>query len=143
MSRELYESIQKGEADSGAEGLLGAFVQVLTRVRQEQAGGLAQSEYEEGLWVEENEAWLDADLDDLSLAARDGAERDFPVRYRGKGLVVLLGLGEDGEPYLLLEEGEGPVEVLGLVLEKGIEQACQLDAPPVELVLASGEILRP
>ena len=38
MSRELYESSQKGEADSGAEGLLGAFVQVLTRVRQEQAG---------------------------------------------------------------------------------------------------------
>ena len=132
MSRELYESIQKGEADSGAEGLLGAFVQVLTRVRQEQAGGLAQSEYEEGLWVEENEAWILTHPEMKPL-----------VRYRGKGLVVLLGLGEDGEPYLLLEEGEGPVEVLGLVLEKGIEQACQLDAPPVELVLASGEVLRP
>ncbi len=143
MGKELFEAVQRGEAVRGAEGLLAAFSRALERVRTERAAGLAQAEFEEGLWVADDGAWLDADLDDLALAARDAGELDFPVRYRAGDLVVLLGLGEDGEPYLLLEQGTAVVETLGLRLEPGVEVPCDVDAPPASLVLDDGMVLRP
>ena len=107
MGKELYEAVQRGEAADGAEGLLAALSLALERVRTERVVGLAQAEFEEGLWVSDDQAWLDADLDGLALAARDTADLDFPVRYRAGDVVVLLGMGEDGEPYLLLEQMAG------------------------------------
>ena len=144
MSKSLYESLLAGEPTLGAEGLLSAFATAAARVRAERETGLAQAEYEEGLWVDlAGEPWLDADLDDLALAARDTAELDFPVRYHGGGFTVLLGLDEEGEAYALLEAGEGPVEVLGAVLSPGVEVRVELDAPPGELQLTDGTVLRP
>ena len=143
MGKELYEAVQRGEAADGAEGLLAALSLALERVRTERVVGLAQAEFEEGLWVSDDQAWLDADLDGLALAARDTADLDFPVRYRAGDVVVLLGMGEDGEPYLLLEQGMTPVETLGLRLEPGVEVPCDVDAPPASLVLTNGTVLLP
>ncbi len=144
MSRALYESILEGEAFLGAEGLLAAFAAAASTVRAEGASGLAQAEFEEGLHLDDRATpWLDADLDGLSVAARDEADLDFPVRYRGAGRTVLLGLDEDGECYALLESGAGPVEVLGVVLAVGVEVRIDLESPPAALRLEDGTVLLP
>ena len=144
MSKTLYESLLAGEPTEGPAGLLGAFARAAETVRREQRSGLAQAEFEDGLYVDETgEPWLDADLDGLALAARDAADLDFPVRYSGGGLTVLLGLDEQGRSYALLERGDGPVEVLGVVLYPGVEQPVDVDAPPSELSTSDGTTLVP
>lgn len=144
MSKSLYESLLKGEPTVGAEGLLAAFATAAATVRREQPTGLAQREFDEGLYVDEQaQPWLDADLDDLALAARDTADLEFPVRYRGGGLTLLLGLDEDGEAYALLESGDGAVEALGVTLPVGVEVQVVLDAPPGQIQLSDGTVLRP
>ncbi len=144
MSRSLYESLMAGEPSGGAEGLMAAFATAAARVRAQRETGLAQAEFEEGYWVDlSGEPWLDADLDDLALAARDTADLDFPVRYSGGGFTVLLGLDEDGGAYALLEAGDGVVQVLGVVLSAGVEVRVDLETPPGELQLGNGTVLRP
>lgn len=144
MSKTLYESLLAGEPTEGPAGLLGAFARAAENVRREQRSGLAQAEFEDGLYVDEtSEPWLDADLDDLALAARDAPDLDFPVRYRGGGLTVLLGLDEQGRAYALLERGDGPIEVLGVVLHPGVEHPVNVDTPPPVLSTSDGTRLVP
>lgn len=144
MSRSLYEALLRGEPTAGPAGLLGAFAAAASRVREQRATGLAQAEFEEGQWVDDAaQPWLDADLDDLALAARDTADLDFPVRYRGAGLTVLLGLDEDGRTYGLLEVGPGPVRLAGQSLAVGVEVRVSFDEPPQVLILDDGTRLEP
>lgn len=109
-----------------------AFAKAAEAHRDWLEGSLAQAEYEEGLYVDEDEVEALVDQDEARLAA-DTGPRLLPAEYAGGGFVVRMGLTALGATYVELVSGPGGLQVFGLDLEPGQRAEVEVD-PPAELV---------
>ncbi len=146
MSRDLYEALfdcSAAEKISPDAAWMSLLSQTAADLRAWRADGLAEAEFEEGLWVEADPARAAA-VAPLRLAASDDAELDWPVTYRSGPWSVLLSLDASGQPYGILLEGPGlatlRIAAALLDLDVGEEQPLpDLDAPPATIILIDKE----
>ncbi|MFT5680541.1 MAG: hypothetical protein ACI8RZ_001447 [Myxococcota bacterium] len=146
MSRKLYESLfDPTEAEKVGEDAawMSLLTQTAAELRAWRTESLAEAEFEEGLWVEDDPQ-LSSEVVPLRLAASDNSERDWPVTYRGGSWAALLSLDASGQPYVVLLSGPG-IAILHigeavLKLEPGKERPLpDLDAPPASILVIDEE----
>ncbi|HJN75176.1 MAG TPA: hypothetical protein QGF58_14700 [Myxococcota bacterium] len=90
--------------------LVEAFAEAAETHRAWLSRGLAETEYEEGLYVDEAEIDALVDQDEARLAAKSGG-RELPAEYRGGGWFLRMGLTALGVAYVELVSGPGPLQV--------------------------------
>lgn len=98
--------------------LVAAFADAARSYREYLDGSLAQAEFEEGLYVDEDEVDQLVEQDDARLAARSES-RALPAEYHGGGYTLRMGLSALGEAYVELLAGPGRLKVLDVWLAVG------------------------
>ena len=112
MSRELYESLLSGQKQENPEASWLATVGAALREELEwRADSLAQAEFEEGLYHNEEDAWALAKAEISALAAEDKPPLRFPAQYHGGPWRIVLKRRADGTPVLRIDMGEENAEV--------------------------------
>jgi len=141
MSQDMYESILSGDIESqqGEEAQwLACFSSALREELNWRSESLAQAEFEEGLYHNEEDAWALAKAEVSALAADDKPSLRFPTQYHGGPWKIVLKRQADGTPALRIDLGESNAEVLiegeWLHAKKGVELPLpQLSEPPLQL----------
>jgi hypothetical protein len=136
---ELYDRLQDPKASlTDEEALMQAFASAAAELRSWREGSLADSEFQEGTWVDEHEP--DIDLEFGSMAAKGGG-RGLPTTYRSGPWVVRLSLDSSGEPFAEILAGPGPASLPDLEIElvPGERSALEFPEAPDQLVLVDAE----
>jgi len=141
MSESLYQSLfdPKMAANESPEAeWLAALTAEARSQRAWIADSLAQAEFEEGLYCNEEDAWKMANEERAELAADDKPPLQFPAHYHGGPWRIVLKLQEDGTPAIRVDLGpdNAEVEIEGewIHVKKGVEKALEgLSEPPLQL----------
>ena len=135
MSRSIPDILN--EENSEESRWLSASGESLAQRKAWIEGSLAQAEFEEGLYMNEEEAWEMANQETASLAADDSKPRTFPTEYHGGPWRIVLKRLSDGRPALRIDQGRENAEVLirdeWIHIRKGQELVVELDEPPLQL----------
>jgi hypothetical protein len=128
MSQSLFQSLQspttaEKEGDEAAWlASLGAGVRFH---REWLKGSLAQAEFEEGLYCDENQAWDMAKQEPAELAADDKPPLEFPAHYHGGPWRIVLKRQESGMTAIRVDLGpdnaEAEIEGEWIHLKRGEE----------------------
>lgn len=73
---------------------------------------LATAEFEEGLYLNDDEAWEMAQLETMELAAEDKKALTFPTHYHGGPWRIVLKRQADGTPVVRIDQGMENAEIL-------------------------------
>jgi|GEM_PF-2258900 len=141
MSQSLYEKLLSPEqaATESKEALwLSRLGEEIRDYRTWSADSLAQSEFEDGLYCDDDEAWNWANQEPAELAADDKARLKFPTHYHGGPWRIVLKRLEDGTPAIRidlgLENAEIQIDGVWISVKKGEEQPLKdLEEPPLQL----------
>lgn len=135
MSRSVLE-VLNDESTEEARWLI-ALGDSLEQKRSWMEGSLAQAEFDEGLYLDEEEAWEMANQETVSLAADDSKPLSFPTEYHGGPWRIVLKRLADGRPALRIDQGLENAEVLiqeeWVHIRKGQELVVDLQEPPLQL----------
>ena len=135
MSRSILEILNEDASEEAR--WLTALGKSLAQRKTWMEGSLAQAEFEEGLYMNEEEAWEMANHESASLAADDSKPLAFPTEYRGGPWRIVLKRLTDGRPALRIDQGRENAEVLirdeWVHIRKGEETVVELDEPPLQL----------
>jgi hypothetical protein len=128
MSQSFYQSLQSPETaqKEGAEAAWLATLGAGIRSHREWlAGSLAQAEFEEGLYCNEEQAWEMAKLEPAELAADDKPPLKFPAHYHGGPWRIVLKQQESGMTVIRVDLGPETAEVevngVWIHIQKGVE----------------------
>ena len=143
MSQELYESLLNGDTETQKSEEAQWLARLSTALREElhwRKNSLAQAEFEEGLYHNEEDAWALSRAEVTALAADDQPALTFPTHYHGGPWRIILKRQQDGTPALRIDLGESNAEVLieeeWIHAELGVELPLpQLSEPPLQLHL--------
>ncbi len=111
MPRELYEELLSGR------GELKELVDAARELRTWREGSLAEQEFQDGLWVEEDPMAQAQRTESWSMAAQD-SERSLPAEYSGGERMIVVARDASGELYMELVEGD-PLLVNGRWMRQG------------------------
>ena len=135
MSRSILEILRE-DTNEEADWLM-ALGASLQEQRSWMKGSLAQAEFDEGLYVDDEEAWELANQATVSLAAEDTKPLGFPTEYQGGPWRIVLKRLADGRPALRIDQGRENAEVLiqdeWVHIRKGQELVVDLEEPPLQL----------
>ncbi len=114
MSQSLYETLQspKNAKKEGEEAFWLATLSAGVRTHREWlTGSLAQAEFEEGLYCNEEQAWEMAKKEPAELAADDKPPLTFPAHYHGGPWRIVLKQQESGTTVIRVDLGPENAEV--------------------------------
>jgi hypothetical protein len=141
MSESLYQQLFSPEAaaqESPEAAWLATLGAHLREHREWLTDSLAQAEFAEGLYCNEEDAWNMANQEPAELAAEDKPPLKFPAHYHGGPWRIVLKRQEDGTPAIRvdlgLENAEVEIEGEWIHVKKGVEKALKpMDEPPLQL----------
>jgi len=135
MSPSIHEILQ--EDNSPEANWLSALGSALEQEKSWVNASLAQAEFEEGLYLDEDEAWELSKQEVAALAADDQKPLQFPTNYHGGPWRIVLKRRADGRPVLRIDQGSDNAEILiqddWVHFKKGQEVEVDLDEPPLQL----------
>ena len=135
MSPKILDIIKEESTEESQ--WLTALGEALEQKRTWIEGSLAQAEFEEGLYLDEEEAWEMANQETTALAADDSKPLTFPTEYHGGPWRIVLKRLSDGRPALRIDQGRDNAEILiqddWVHIRKGEELVVDLDEPPLQL----------